>query len=140
MKLEVSDPFESLPNHYHPIIRRHIARVPDIFVSTLLLLLLSLLRLLQQQPIYYRQIIVIIIIITTTIIIIMPVPVAARSKAWVCGCSLTGIVGSYPLGKHKYLSVVSVVCWHVEVSATDRSPVQRSPTGCCVSVILKLQH
>jgi hypothetical protein len=69
MKLEVSNPFESLPNHYHPIIQRHIARVPDIFVSTLLLPL-PLLRL--QQPIYYRQI----------IIIIMPVPVTVRSKAW----------------------------------------------------------
>jgi hypothetical protein len=26
----------------------------------------------------------------------LPIPVAARSKAWVCGCSLTGIVGSNP--------------------------------------------
>ena len=23
-----------------------------------------------------------------------PIPVAARSKAWICGCSLAGIVGS----------------------------------------------
>ena len=27
----------------------------------------------------------------------MPVPVAARSKAWVCGRSLAGIVGSNPI-------------------------------------------
>jgi hypothetical protein len=27
-----------------------------------------------------------------------PVPVAARSKAWVCGRSLAGIVGSNPAG------------------------------------------
>ena len=27
-----------------------------------------------------------------------PVPVAARSKAWVCGRSLDGIVGSNPTG------------------------------------------
>jgi hypothetical protein len=28
----------------------------------------------------------------------VPIPVAARSKAWVCGCSLAGIVGSNPAG------------------------------------------
>ena len=27
-----------------------------------------------------------------------PIPVAARSKAWVCGRSLSGIVGSNPTG------------------------------------------
>ena len=27
---------------------------------------------------------------------LLPVRVAARSKAWVCGCSLAGIVGSNP--------------------------------------------
>jgi hypothetical protein len=27
-----------------------------------------------------------------------PIPVAARSKAWVCGRSLAGIVGSNPAG------------------------------------------
>jgi len=46
----------------------------------------------------------------------MPVPVAARSKACVCGRSLAGIVGSNPTGGHGYLSVVSVVCCQVEVS------------------------
>jgi hypothetical protein len=35
---------------------------------------------------------------------------------------------------HEYLSVVSVVCCHVEVSATGRSPVQRSPTDCGISL------
>jgi hypothetical protein len=29
---------------------------------------------------------------------ILPVPVTARSKAWVCGRSLAGIVGSNPAG------------------------------------------
>jgi hypothetical protein len=29
---------------------------------------------------------------------ILPIPEAARSKAWVCGRSLTGIVGSNPAG------------------------------------------
>jgi hypothetical protein len=28
----------------------------------------------------------------------MPFPVVARSKTWVCGCSLTGIEGSNPAG------------------------------------------
>jgi hypothetical protein len=29
---------------------------------------------------------------------ITPIPVAAQSKAWVCGCSLPGIAGSNPAG------------------------------------------
>ena len=43
-----------------------------------------------------------------------PVPVAARSKAWVCGRSLAEIVGSNPT---EGMDVVSVVCCQVEVSA-----------------------
>jgi hypothetical protein len=31
----------------------------------------------------------------------LPIPVAARSKAWVCGLSLVGIVGSNPAGAWK---------------------------------------
>jgi len=49
----------------------------------------------------------------------LPVPVTARSKAWVCGRSLAAIVGSYPAGGHKCLSVVSVLSCQVEVSATS---------------------
>jgi hypothetical protein len=50
-----------------------------------------------------------------------PIAVASPSMAWVCGCSLAGLrVGC--------LSHVRVVCCQVEVSATDRSLVQRSPT------------
>ena len=33
----------------------------------------------------------------------------------------------------KVISVVSVVCWEVEVSATSRSLVQRNPTDCGIS-------
>jgi hypothetical protein len=62
-----------------------------------------------------------------------PIPVAVRSKTWVCGRSLTVIVGSNPAGGHGCLSVVSVVCCQVEVSATGWSLVQRSPTDCDVS-------
>jgi len=56
--------------------------------------------------------------------------VATRSKAWVCGGSLDKIVGSNPAGSHGCMSVVSVVCCQVEVSATGRSLVQRGPTEC----------
>ena len=61
----------------------------------------------------------------------MPVPVAARFKAWVFGRSLAGIVGSNPAGGIK--SVVSVICCQVEISATGRKLVQGSPTECVVS-------
>ena len=61
----------------------------------------------------------------------LPVPVAARSKAWVCGPSLAGIVGSNPAGA--WMFVVSVVCCQVEVSASGWSLVQRSFTDCGVS-------
>jgi hypothetical protein len=57
----------------------------------------------------------------------------ARSKAWVCGRSLAGIVGSNHRLRHECLSVVSVVCCQVDVSATGRSPVQGGPTECGVS-------
>jgi hypothetical protein len=49
--------------------------------------------------------------------IYMPVPVATRSKAWVCGRLPAEIVGSNFTGGHGCLSVVSVVCCQVEVSA-----------------------
>ena len=39
-----------------------------------------------------------------------PVPVAARSKAQVCGRLPDEIVGSNPTPGHGYLSVVNVVC------------------------------
>ena len=48
----------------------------------------------------------------------LPVPVAARSEAWVCGRSPAEIVGSNPVGGRGFLSVVNVVCCQVEVSAT----------------------
>ena len=48
---------------------------------------------------------------------------AERSKARVYDRSLAGIAGS-----NGCLSVVSVVCCQVEVSATGSSLVQRSPT------------
>jgi hypothetical protein len=57
--------------------------------------------------------------------------VAEPSKARVCGGSLAGTAGSNPAGGS--LSLVSVVCCQVEISATGRSFVQRSPIDCVVS-------
>jgi len=60
-----------------------------------------------------------------------------RAKALVCGRSTAGIVGSSPAGGEDVslsLSLVSVVCYQVEVSETGQSLVQRSLTE-CVSVI-----
>ena len=51
----------------------------------------------------------------------------------VCGRSPAGIAGSKPAGGHWCLSVVSVVCCQVEVSASGWSLVQRSSTECGVS-------
>jgi hypothetical protein len=48
-----------------------------------------------------------------------PVPVAARSKASIFGRTPAEIVGSNPTGGNGWLSVVSVVCCQVEVSAMD---------------------
>jgi hypothetical protein len=64
------------------------------------------------------------------------IPVAARSKAKVCGQALAGIVGSSPTGGMD-ICLVQCLCCQVEVSATGRSLIQRSPTECgvCLSVI-----
>ena len=37
-------------------------------------------------------------------------PVAARSKAWVCGCSLAGIAGSNPAGT-VHVCLLQVLCF-----------------------------
>ena len=56
-----------------------------------------------------------------------------RSKAWVCGRSLAGIVNSNPAGG-AVVCLLRVLCVvQVEVSASGRSLVQRSPTECGVS-------
>jgi hypothetical protein len=57
----------------------------------------------------------------------LPIPVAARSKERACGHSLAWIVGSN-LAEGVDVSLVSVVCCQVEVSAAGPSLVQRSPT------------
>jgi hypothetical protein len=70
-------------------------------------------------------------------------PLVELSKARVCGLSFAGVEGSNPArGMDVSLSVVSVVCFQVEVSSTGQSIVQRSPTDCgmSLSVIQKLQE
>ena len=54
---------------------------------------------------------------------------AERSKARVCGHHLLGLRVRIPPG-----AWMLVVCCQVEVSATGRSLVQRSPTDCDVSL------
>jgi len=53
------------------------------------------------------------------------IPVAARTKTWVCGRSLAGIAGSNPAR--------SVVCCQVEVFVSSWTFVQRSHTDCVVA-------
>jgi hypothetical protein len=48
---------------------------------------------------------------------VAPIPLAARSKVWVWGRSLAGIVGSNPAGGMD-VCVVSVVLCQAEVSAS----------------------
>ena len=60
-----------------------------------------------------------------------PVPVAVRSKAWVCDLSLAEIVGANPVGG---TDVCCVLCCQAEVSAPVWSIVQKTPKDCGVSV------
>ena len=56
-----------------------------------------------------------------------PVPVAARSKAWVCGRSPAEVLGSNPTGA--WISVCRESC-----VLSGRGLVQRSPTECGASL------
>jgi len=68
-----------------------------------------------------------------TLILGVPIPVAARSKAWVSGRSLAGKTDRIPPG-HGCLSLGSVVFCQVKFNKTDRSLVWRSPTDCGASL------
>ena len=65
-------------------------------------------------------------------IIQWPIPVPARSKAWVCGRSLAGITGSNRAG-FMDVCLLWVLCGQVEVCVTGQSLVQRSLTECDAS-------
>jgi len=45
-------------------------------------------------------------IIYITVYIILPIPMGARSKAWMCGHSLARIPGSNPARGHGYIACV----------------------------------
>jgi len=62
------------------------------------------------------------------------IPVIVLSKAWVCQLSLAGTMSLNPANGHRDLSLVSVVFCQVEVSASDRLLVQRTPIECGVSI------
>ena len=68
----------------------------------------------------------------------MKIPVASRSKAWVCGRSPAVIAVSNP-ARGMDVCLLRVLCVvGLEVPAKGRSLVQRSPTDClcvCVYVI-----
>ena len=68
----------------------------------------------------------------------MPIPVAARSTARVCGCSLTGIVGSIPAGDMD-VSLLSVLCVirYRYLRQADHSFRGILPIVLCLSVIVK---
>ena len=59
-----------------------------------------------------------------------------RSEARICGFSLVGIAGSNP-ARGMDVCLVIIVCCKVEIYATGRSLLQRSPTDCGVSRNLK---
>jgi hypothetical protein len=61
----------------------------------------------------------------------LPIPVAARSKAWVCGRACWDCEFESRRG-HGCLSFVSVLCCQID-SASDWPLVQKSPTKCGVS-------
>jgi len=74
-------------------------------------------------------------------ILCLPLPVAARSKAWVCGRSLAGIAGSNPAGGIDVLSVVSVVCCQVEVSVwADHSSRGGLPSVCMSLSVIRCKN
>jgi hypothetical protein len=60
--------------------------------------------------------------------------VAARSKAWVCGCSLAGISVSNPTGGMGVLPVVNVVCCTGRGLCDGPIPIQEIHPSECVCV------
>ena len=63
---------------------------------------------------------------------LQPIPVAARSKAWVCGRSFAGSSGCNPAGGMN-ASLLWVLCCQVEIYASGRPLVQNIPAECGVS-------
>jgi len=78
----------------------------------------------------YHQIL---LILTTQVLIDGQIPVAAGSKAWVCGRLFVRIAGFESRQWHGCLSLVITVHIQVKVFAMSRSLVQRSSTESGVS-------
>jgi hypothetical protein len=64
----------------------------------------------------------------------MPILVAARSKAWVCGNSLAGIAGSNPADSIEYLSPVIVVCFQIKSLRRAETSSRGVLLNVCVTV------
>ena len=56
--------------------------------------------------------------------ITVPIPVAVRSKAWVCGRSLTGIVGSNPTPIPVAVRSKAWVCGRLIVGTAGTNPAE----------------
>jgi len=67
----------------------------------------------------------------------MPNAAAARSKAWVCGLSLVGIVGSNPAGSMD-VCLLSVACCQRSLRRDGHSSREVLPSVVCMSVIVNL--
>jgi len=73
--------------------------------------------------------------------IFVPIPVAARSQAYVCGCSLARIAGSNPARRQGYLSIKEC-CVFSRRDLCDR-PIPRPATSyrlCRVTERGHVQH
>jgi hypothetical protein len=67
-----------------------------------------------------------------------PIPVVARSKAWVCGRTLAGVAGSNPAGGHRCLSLVKCcVLSGRSLRRADHSSRAVLPSVVCLSAIVK---
>jgi hypothetical protein len=65
-----------------------------------------------------------------------PITVAARSKAWVCGRSLSGILGSNPTGRMIYISCELYVFSFRYLRRADHLSRGVLPSECGVSVYM----
>ena len=67
----------------------------------------------------------------------LPIPVAARSKAWVCGSSPAGIVGSNTAGGMDVSLVSLCDIRHRSLRRADHMSRGVLPSVVCLSVIVK---
>ena len=66
------------------------------------------------------------------------IPMAARSKAWVCCRSRSGIEGSNPTDGMDICVLLSAVCCQVKVSATGPIPRPKKSHRLCACVTLSV--